>query len=108
VFDRFISERRRSRGKAEAPWRGDGETGTEGGDELFPELASADQVQAGPPPMATNSEKPDFKKQFRAMAPGSQSLTVAYIGVVNDLIAALKRLGTGDVAAMATAAHMDT
>jgi trans-aconitate methyltransferase len=57
--------------------------------------------------MATNPEKPNFKKQFRAMVQGSQSLTVAYIGVVNDLFTALKRLGTGDVAAIATAAHMD-
>jgi hypothetical protein len=30
--------------------------------------------------MATNPEKPDFKKQFRATVQGSQSLTVAYIG----------------------------
>jgi hypothetical protein len=30
--------------------------------------------------MAANPEKPDFKKEFRAMAQGSQSLTVAYIG----------------------------
>jgi hypothetical protein len=57
--------------------------------------------------MATNPEKPDFKKQLRAMVQGSQSLTVAYIGVVNDLFAALKRLGTGDVAAIATATRMD-
>jgi len=57
--------------------------------------------------MATNPEKPDFKKQFRTMVQSSQSLTVAYIGVVNDLFAALKRLGTADVAAIATAAHMD-
>jgi hypothetical protein len=57
--------------------------------------------------MTINPEKPNFKKQFRAMVQGSQSLTVAYIGVVNDLFAALKRLGTGDVAAIATAAHMD-
>ena len=58
--------------------------------------------------MATNADNSDLKKQFRAMVQGSQSLTVAYIGVVNDLFAALKRLGTGDVAAIATATRMDT
>jgi hypothetical protein len=57
--------------------------------------------------MATNADNSDLKKQFRAMVQGSQSLTVAYIGVVNDLFAALKRLGTGDVAAIATATRMD-
>jgi len=57
--------------------------------------------------MATNADNSDFKKQFRAMAQGAQSLTVAYIGVVNDLFTALKRIGTGDVAAIAAAAHMD-
>ena len=57
--------------------------------------------------MATNLEKPDFKKQFRGMVQSAQSLTVAYIGVVNGLFAALKKLGAGDVAAIATAARMD-
>ena len=37
--------------------------------------------------MATNLDMPDFKKQFRGMVHGAQSLTVAYIGVVNDLFA---------------------
>ena len=58
--------------------------------------------------MPTNPEKPEFKKQFRAMVQGAQSLTVAYIGVVNGLFAALNQLGAGDVAAIATAARMDT
>jgi trans-aconitate methyltransferase len=57
--------------------------------------------------MATDLEKPDFKKQLRTMVQGAQSLTVAYIGVVNGLFATLKRLGGGDAAAIATAAHMD-
>ena len=57
--------------------------------------------------MATNLEKPDLKKQFRAMVQGSQNLTVAYIGVVNGLFAALKQLDSGDVAAIATATRMD-
>ena len=57
--------------------------------------------------MATNPEKPDHKKQFRAMVQGSQSLTVAYIGVVNGLFAALKQFGAGDVAAIASATRMD-
>ena len=57
--------------------------------------------------MATNLEKPDFKKQFRCMVQGAQSLTVGYIGVVNGLFAASKQLGAGDVAEIATAARMD-
>jgi SAM-dependent methyltransferase len=57
--------------------------------------------------MATNLEKPDLKKQFRGMVQGAQSLTVAYIGVVNGLFAALKQFGAGDVASIATAARMD-
>ena len=57
--------------------------------------------------MATNLEKPDFNQQFRTMVQGAQSLTVAYIGIVNGLFGALKRLGAGDAAAIATAARMD-
>jgi hypothetical protein len=57
--------------------------------------------------MATNLEKPEFKKQFRGVVQGAQRLTVAYIGVVNGLFAALKLLGTGDAAAIAKAARMD-
>src|SRR5271157_2669492 len=41
------------------------------------------------------------------MVQGAQSLTVAYIGVVNGLFAALKQLGAGDVASIATATRMD-
>ena len=48
---------------------------------------------------ATTPEKPDLKRQFRAMVRGAQSLTVADIGVVNGLFAALKQLGAGDAAA---------
>ena len=57
--------------------------------------------------MATNLEKPGFKQQFRAMVQGAQSLTIAYIGVVNGLFAALKQLDAGDAAAIASAAGMD-
>ena len=57
--------------------------------------------------MPANLEKPDLKQQFRGMVQGAQSLTVAYIGVVNGLFAALKHLNGGDVAAIATAAGMD-
>ncbi len=57
--------------------------------------------------MATNLEKPDPKKQFRAMVQGAQSLAVAYVGIVNGLFVALNRLGAGDAAAMANAARMD-
>ena len=39
VFDRFRSERRRSRGEAEAPWE-EAVRPAEGGDEFFPEPAS--------------------------------------------------------------------
>ena len=49
----------------------------------------------------------DLKQQFRAMAQGSQSLAVAYIGVVNGLFAGLKRLGRADADALASAAGMD-
>ena len=49
----------------------------------------------------------DLKQQFRAMAQGSQSLAVAYIGVVNGLFAGLKRLGQADADALASAAGMD-
>ncbi len=57
--------------------------------------------------MPANLEKPDLKQQARAMAQGAHSLTVAYIGVVNGLFAALKQLNSGDVATIATAAGMD-
>jgi SAM-dependent methyltransferase len=53
------------------------------------------------------TEKTDLKQQFRGMVQGAQSLAVAYVGVVNDLFAAIERLGVGDVAAIATAARMD-
>lgn len=49
----------------------------------------------------------DLKQQFRGMAQGSQSLAIAYIGVVNALFESLKRLGRGDVVALAAASGMD-
>lgn len=49
----------------------------------------------------------DLKQQFRAMAQCSQSLAVAYIGVVNGLFASLKSLGRADADALASAAGMD-
>ncbi len=57
--------------------------------------------------MATKIEKPDLRQEFRAMAQGAQSLTIAYIGVVNGLFAALKELRGADAAAIAAAARMD-
>ncbi len=49
----------------------------------------------------------DLKQQFRGMAQGSQSLAIAYIGVVNVLFEGLKRLGQGDANALAAASGMD-
>ncbi|HUO53208.1 MAG TPA: class I SAM-dependent methyltransferase [Rhodoblastus sp.] len=49
----------------------------------------------------------DLKKQFRAMARATQSLGIAYIGVVNGLFAALRGLGAADADKLAGAAAMD-
>ena len=57
--------------------------------------------------MSVEPKQVDLKQQFRAMAQGSQSLAVAYIGVVNGLFASLKRLGQADADALASAAGMD-
>lgn len=57
--------------------------------------------------MSADKQQPDLKQQFRGMAQGTQSLAVAYIGVVNWLFAALHRLGHADADALAAAAGMD-
>jgi trans-aconitate methyltransferase len=57
--------------------------------------------------MSSETTPPDLKQQFRAMAQGSQSLAVAYIGVANGLFAALKRLCAATPDALAGALGMD-
>ena len=57
--------------------------------------------------MAADAQQPDLKQQFRAMAQGAQSLSVAYIGVVNGLFAALGKAGAAGSEAIAAAAGMD-
>lgn len=49
----------------------------------------------------------DLKQQFRAMAQGAQSLSIAYIGVVNGLFVGLDKLGQADADALAAAAGLD-
>ena len=49
----------------------------------------------------------DLKQQLLGMAQGAQSLAVAYIGVVNLLFAAMRRLGEAHADALAVAAEMD-
>jgi len=57
--------------------------------------------------MSAEPKQPDLKQQFRAMAQGSQSLSIAYIGVVNGLFAGLNGLGQAEAEALASAAGMD-
>ena len=57
--------------------------------------------------MPADAEEINLKQAFRAKAQGAQSLSVAYIGVVNGLFAALDRLGTADFTAIAKATEMD-
>ena len=57
--------------------------------------------------MSAEEKKSDLKQQFRGMAQGSQSLAVAYIGIVNGLFSALSRATHKDSDALAAAAAMD-
>ena len=57
--------------------------------------------------MSAPAPQPNLKQQLRAMAQGSQSLAVAYIGVVNALFSTLYRLERADAAALAAAAGVD-
>ena len=54
--------------------------------------------------MSAEEKKSDLKQQFRGMAQGSQSLAVAYIGIVNGLFSALSRATHKDSDALAAAA----
>jgi len=53
------------------------------------------------------SGRDDLKSQFRVMARGAQTLGLGYIGVVNGLFSALRRLGAARSDALAQAAGMD-
>ena len=57
--------------------------------------------------MSAEPKQVDLKQQFRAIAQGSQSLAIAYIGVVNGLFAGLKGLGKADADRLASVARMD-
>ena len=50
----------------------------------------------------------DLNAQFRSMARGAQSLGLAYIGVVNGLFSALRRLETAEAGRLAETSGMDT
>jgi SAM-dependent methyltransferase len=52
-------------------------------------------------------EHDDLKAQFRKMARGAQTLGLGYIGVVNGLFSALRRLGAAEPEVLAQAAGMD-
>jgi trans-aconitate methyltransferase len=57
--------------------------------------------------MAFDAAERDRRQQFRAMAQGSQSLAVAFVGISNGLFGALHRLGNASAEALATAAARD-
>ena len=57
--------------------------------------------------MCNQTGPKDIKAQFRSMARGAQSLGLAYIGVVNGLFSALRRLEAADADRLAEAAGMD-
>ena len=57
--------------------------------------------------MAFDAGEQDLKQQFRAMAQGSQSLVVAFVGITNGLFPALDRLGKASADAMAIEARRD-
>ncbi len=57
--------------------------------------------------MAFEAQERDLKQEFRALAQGSQSLTIAFIGVSNGLFVALNRLGKASAEALAIEARRD-
>lgn len=57
--------------------------------------------------MSAHMNPADRKQQFRTLAQGTQSLAVAYIGVVNGLFTALRRFGPAEPDGLAAAAGMD-